>query len=209
MALGDKYATLAELKARVAAGLTLPVDADRDARLNNALDTASRAIEKACGRQFNLASSATARLYEPCSDYLLEVDDFASTSGLIVKLDSAGDGTFATTVASTNYEARPLNNVVDGESGWPYWKLCAINYCWPTYWQRAPMQVTATWGWSAVPSGVHEACLILAEETFKLADTPFGTGGYGQFGIINARKNPNAWLRIAPYAKIDAIVPVA
>lgn len=206
MALGDKYATLPELKARIAAGISLPVDADRDTRLNNALDTASRGIEKACNRQFNVASSATARVFEPCSEYLLEVDDISTTSGLIVKVDSAGDGTYATTVTSTNYELRPLNGVVDGETGWPYWQICAVNYSWPTWWVRAPMQVTATWGWATVPSPVHEACLILAEELFKLSDAPFGTGGYGQFGIIRARENPFCWQRIAPYARDRVLV---
>lgn len=207
MALGDSYASLAELQARIATGQTLP--SSLNMTLTEALATASRAVEKACGRQFNVASSATARVYEPASAYLLEVDDISTTTGLVVKVDSAGDGTFATTVSSTNYELRPLNGISDGESGWPYWQIRAVNYCWPTSWVRAPMQVTATWGWSAVPAGIKEGTLILAEEIYKLRDTPFGTGGYGQFGIIRARQNPNCWLRIAPYAKVDAIVPVA
>ncbi len=206
MALGDKYATLAELKTRVAVGNEAALSTTYDARLNNCLDTASRAIEKACGRQFNVAASATARVYEPRSAYLVDVDDISTTSGLVVKTDTAGDGTYATTVAAANYDLRPLNGVSDGETGWPYYQIVAINYTWPCYWQRAPIQVTATWGWAAVPSGVHEGCLILAEELFKLADAPFGTGGYGQFGIIRARENPFCWQRIAPYARNRVLV---
>lgn len=206
MALGDSYATLAELQLRIAGGVTVP--SSLDATLTQCLATASRAVEKATGRQFNDAGSATARVFEPCSRYLLEVNDFSTNTGLVVKLDSAGDGTYATTVDAANYESRPLNGISDGESGWPYWQLCAVNYCWPSYWSRAPLQVTARWGWTAVPAGVKEGTLILAEEIYKLRDTPFGTGGYGQFGIIHARQNPNVWLRIAPYAVVDAIVPV-
>lgn len=207
MALGDSYATLAELQARIATGQTVP--SSLNTTLTECLATASRAVEKACGRQFNVATSATARVYEPCSDLLVEVDDISTTLGLIVKVDTAGDGTYATTVSSSNYELRPLNGVVDGEQGWPYWQIHAVNYCWPIWWQRAPIQVTATWGWTAVPAGIKEGTLILAEEIYKLRDTPFGTGGYGTFGIIRARQNPNCWLRIAPYAKSAAIVPVA
>lgn len=205
MALGDKYATRAELQDRLAGGgVTIPTTFNT--RLDDALNTASRSIEKACGRQFNDAGSATARVYEPCSGYLVEVDDFSTTTGLIVKIDSAADGTYATTVSATNYDQRPLNGISDGETGWPYWQITAVDYCWPTYWQRAPIQVTARWGWTAVPSGVHEGCLILAEELFKLADSPFGTGGYGQFGIIRARENPFCWQRIAPYARNRILV---
>jgi len=204
MALGDNYATRAELQLRLASGATISTSLND--RLDQALATASRSIEKACGRQFNLASSATARVYEPGSGYLVETDDISSTTGLVVKVDSAADGTYATTVAATNYELRPLNGVSDGEAGWPYWQICAVNYCWPTYWQRAPIQVTAAWGWTAVPAGIKEGCLILAEELFKLADSPFGSGGYGQFGIIRAKENPFCWQRIAPYARNRLLV---
>lgn len=204
MALGDKYATRAELQLRLGSGSTIP--ATLDTRLDDALSAASRGIEKACNRQFNVASSATSRVYEPCSTQLLEVDDISTTTGLVVKVDTAGDGTYATTVAATNYELRPLNGVVNGETGWPYFEVWAVNYSWPSWWQRAPLQVTATWGWAAVPAPVKEACLILAEELFKLADSPFGSGGYGQFGIIRARENPFCWQRIAPYARDRVLV---
>lgn len=203
MALGAKYATRDELKARV--GIPL-ADTDHDTRLDNVLDTASRDIEKATGRQFNDAGSATAREYEPCDTVWLDVDDFSTVTGLVVKVDSAGDGTFATTLASTFYKPYPLNGVVDGETGWPFYQLKAVNYAWPGSYYLPPVQVTARWGWTAVPSGVHEACLILAEELFKLADTPFGTGGYSQFGIIRARVNPHCWQRIAPYVRHRVLV---
>ena len=71
---------------------------------------------------------------------------------------------------------------------------------------RAPLEVTATWGWSAVPTPVKEGCLILAEELYMLKNSPFGVGGYGQFGIIRARENPMVWQRIMPYARDLAMV---
>jgi hypothetical protein len=204
MTLGASYATRAELQLRLASGAT--ISSTLNDRLDAALAVASRAIEKACGRQFNDAGSASARVYEPCTLYAVDVDDFSTTSGLVVKVDTNADGTYASTIAAAAYDLRPLNGIVDGETGWPYYRICAVNSVWPTSWQRAPIQVTAQWGWSAVPAGIKEGCLILAEEMFKLADSPFGTGGYSQFGIIRARENPFCWQRIAPYARHPFLV---
>ncbi|HVE27897.1 MAG TPA: hypothetical protein VNC22_20970 [Sporichthya sp.] len=202
--LGDSYATLAELRARVK--ITDASFTAEDARLTSALAVASRGIEKVCNRQFNDAGSTSAREFEPCHDKWLDIDDFSTTTGLVVKFDSAGDGTFATTLAATTYKAYPLNGIVDGESGWPFWKLKAVNTCWPVYWQLPPIQVTARWGWTAVPAAVKEGCLILAEEVYKLADSPFGVGGYSQFGIVRARDNPMVWARVGPYARDPVLV---
>lgn len=195
------YATLSDLKLRVGATV-----ATNDPRLADALTVASRAVDKACGRSFAPDSVATARVYEPCSTTMVDVDDFWTTTDLVIKTDTAADGTYASTIAAAAYDLRPLNGVVDGETGWPYSRIIAVNSYWPSSWQRAPIQVTARWGWAEVPAGVREGCLILAEEIFKLADSPFGVGGYGQYGVIRARENPNCWLRIAPYAKHPMLI---
>lgn len=195
------YASVADLKLRVGATVTT-----NDARLADALTVASRAVDKACGRSFAPDLTATARVYEPCSEIYVDTDDFWTTTDLVVKVDTAADGTYASTIAAAAYDLRPLNGIVDGETGWPYNRICAVNSVWPTSWQRAPIQVTARWGWAEVPSGVREGTLILAEEIFKLADSPFGVGGYGQYGVIRARENPNCWLRIAPYARHPFLV---
>jgi hypothetical protein len=204
IALGASYATLTELRSRV--GITDAAFTGEDTKLTAALATASRGVEKLCNRQFNVASSATARVYEPWSDRLAKVDDISTTSGLIIKTDTAGDGTYSTTLTSSQYQLRPLNGVVDGETGWPYYEIEAIDQCWPTRWDIAPIQVTSTWGWSAVPAGIKEGCLILAEEIYRLAELPFGVGGYGQFGIIRARANPMVMARIGPYVRDPIMV---
>ncbi len=204
MSLGDSYATLAELRTRV--GISDATFTAADTRLTAALAAASRGIEKVCHRQFNDAGSTSAREYETCDWQWLEVEDFSTTTGLVVKSDTAGDGTFATNLAATTYKAYPLNGIVDSETGWPFWKLKAINTCWPVTWALPPIQVTARWGWTAVPGPVKEGCLILAEEIYKLADSPFGVGGYGQFGIVRARENPMVWARVGPYARDPVMV---
>lgn len=205
MALGDSYSTLALLRSRV--GITDAAYTAEDAKLTTALAVASRGIEKVCHRQFNLASSATARVYYPDKDWFTEIDDFVSITS--VKTDLDDDGTYETTWASTDYQMEPLNGVVDGETGWPYWRLRAVGsnrFPCVSETNRAPLQVTATWGWSAVPAPIAEGCLILAEECYKLKDSPFGVGGYGQFGIIRARENPIVWTKVGPYARDPVLV---
>lgn len=200
MALGANYATLEQLKLRLEM-----TRGDDDNRLNAALAAASRGIEKFCGRQFNLADSASARVYRPTSHCLCMVDDFASLTTL--KTDDSDTGTFGTTWSTTDYELAPLNGVVDGEAGWPYWRIKAVGYSKRFYcYQRATVQVTATWGWPAVPAPVTEACLIAAVELVKLKDTPFGVGGYGDFGIVRVRENPFTARMLAPYQRNSVLV---
>lgn len=201
MGLGDSYATTAELKTRLRI-----LDAADDTQLAEALTVASRSIEQCCNRQFNSAGvTASARLYYVDSMWSTRVDDFSTTAGLVIETDAGGDGTFETTWAAADYELLPLNGVVDGVLGWPYSRIKAVNTCFPVGTRRAPLQVTARWGWAAVPPGIKEATLILAEDLFKLRDSPFGAGGYGEYGRIKARENPNVWMRIAPYVR-DAVL---
>lgn len=200
MALGDSYATMTELKSR----LGIP-DATDDTQLTAALATASRGIESCCRRQFNDAGAASSRLFKVDSPSRAEVDDFSTTTGLIVETDEGGSGAFGAAWSSSFYELQPLNGIVDGITGWPYSRLHAINRYFPVYIRRAPLRVTARWGWTAVPAPVKEATLILAEDIFKLKDSPFGAGGYGDWGRIKARENPNVWLRISPYVR-DAVL---
>lgn len=199
MALGDSYATLTELKSRL--GIT---DTSDDGELTTALAVASRGIEACTHRQFNDAGSASARLFYPDSACRTKVDDFSTTTGLIVETDSGGAGSFATW-SSTEYEVSPLNGVVDGVPGWPFWKIKTVTRFFPCQQLRASLRVTARWGWTTVPAPVKEATLILAEDVFKLSDLPFGAGGYGEYGRIKARENPNVMLRVQPYAR-DAVL---
>lgn len=199
MALGDNYAALAMLKTRL--DLTRN---DDDGRLTAALIAASRGIEKFCGRQFNTAAAPTARKFRPTSHGLCLVDDFQTLTTL--KTDDSNVGSFGTTWAATDYELEPLNGVVDGEAGWPYWRIKAVNarpfYCYP----RATVELTALWGWAAVPAAVTESCLIAAEEISKLKDTPFGIGGYGDFGVIRVRDNPFTARMLNPYRRNPVLV---
>lgn len=207
MALGDPYATLAELKAYI--GISDTVD---DAKLTDALNTASRSVESFCDRQFNAATTATPRIYRP-EDYLwMTVDDFYTTDGLTIKSDEDFDGVFESTWQPVEFELNPINGIVGGELGWPYSTIRAVSgrffpipgwfpvapNGYPVY-RRSTVQVTAQWGWAAVPSAVKQATLIIASETFKLKDAPFGVAGFGDMGVIRVRDNPVVARRLAKY----------
>lgn len=201
MALGDSYATLTELKDRL--GISDAVD---DTKLTTILAVASRGVESECRRQFNDAGSATARVFYPKTTWSAYVDDFSTTTGLAIATDSGWDGTFDITWTTAEYELQPLNGIVDGTTGWPYHHIVAVTRWFPIWSYRASLQVTARWGWTAVPAPVKEATLILAEDLFKLKDSPFGAGGYGDYGRIKARGNPEVCLRLAPYVRSPVLV---
>lgn len=197
MAVGDPYAELASLKSWFKIG-----DTADDSELQIAVDSASRGIEDHCHRQFNDAGSATARVYQPESKCWVVVDDFSTTTGLIVKTDEDDDGVYETTWSASEFEVRPVNGVVNGRPGYPYWEVRTLgSRYFPTTVQRPAVQVTARWGWAAVPKPVEQACLILAAEGFKLKDAPFGVAGFSEFGAVRVRDNPVVARMLAEYVR--------
>lgn len=202
MTLGANYATTAELKTRITQTVST-----FDTQLGEALSVASRAVDRYCGRQFNVAGSATARVYFPDSCERASVDDISTTSGLIIATDAGDDGTYETTWATGDYFLEPLNGVVDGETGWPYSEIVTVGTkTFPVTGRRPSLQVTATWGWAAVPAAVKEATLIMAEHTFKLKDAPWGVAGVDAYGLVRVRENPEACKILAPYRRNPILV---
>lgn len=197
------YASLADLKLYM--GIS---DTSRDAMLLDALTTASRGIEHICGRRFYPDQAATARVFAPRNMTLAKVDDFWTSTGLIVKVDTGDDGTYATTLAATDYELQPFNGVNDGEAGWPYYRIVYITSTWPCSNRRdASVQVTAKWGWATVPGPVKQACVYLAEETFAIKGSPFGIANTSEFGPIRMRTNAKVLDMLKPYQ--DSVVMMA
>jgi hypothetical protein len=199
MALGDPYVELARLKDYLK---FKPDKIEQDENIQDAINAASGEIEKHCNRQFNRTESASARIFEPDDEYTVSVDDFWSTTGLVVEVDTDDDGTFSTVVPASDYEVYPRNGVVDGQIGWPYYELQFVNRL-PVYNRRKGIvRVTAKWGWSEVPEAVRQATVIIAAETFQLKDAPFGTAGMDQFGnIYHVRDNRIAAGKLARYCR--------
>jgi len=197
------YCTTAELKGYL--GHT--TDTVDDTQLADCITTASRAVDHYCGRKFSGDSNATARIFVPKDWEIVITDDFQSTSGLIVAIDTSDTGAFLTTVDSTRYELEPFNQIVDGESGWPYYQIRSL-FCefQPWNYRKGNVQVTAKWGWAAVPQPVKQATIYLALETFKLKGSPFGVANFDQFGPIRVRDNPKVMAMLAPYRRDPVLV---
>lgn len=202
MALGDPYASLTEFKGYI------PVTSTGiDEQITDSLTAASREIEKHCGRQFNTSYVASPRVFHVRDDGLVVVDDFHTVSGLVIKTDTNSDGTYEATLTPGDYQLEPLNGVVDGQSGWPYCRLRARRgYRFPTY-RDALVEVTAQWGWAAVPTAIKQACIALANENLKvIREAPFGVAGTDAFGTIRVRDNQRIRTMLAPYRRYDRAV---
>ena len=147
MALGDPYAAPSELEDRL--GTT-----DTGGHYGVLLDAASRAVESFTGRQFNKTVTATARSYRAVDRLRLPVDDFHTITDLAIVVDG-------TAWAVTDVDPRPWSGVVNGQEGWPFFDLFAVDRTWP-WSRRGKIDVTAQWGWAAVPAPIREATLDVA-----------------------------------------------
>lgn len=201
MAIGDDYAILADLKQLI--GIT---DADDDDLLNDALAAASRGVTKFCRRQFNKVTVASPRKFYPALPRKVRVDDFHTSTDLVVKIDQDDDGTFGTTLDAADYQLEPLGGVVDGEDGWPFSTIRIVDGTLFPRGHRPAVEVTAQWGWDSVPAPVKRATLAVAEELFKLKDAPFGVAGFGDMGSIRVRENPKVAMMLAPYRRHAVLV---
>jgi hypothetical protein len=181
----NPYLTLTELQTSLG---TSTYNAAGDYEL--AIESASRWIDDRCSdparnvvRHFWREESPTARLYHACSRHLVRTGDFADTTGLVVEVDTAGDGVF-TPLAATSWQPEPLVRV----NGHPYTQLCATTYG-PTFplGLRPRVRVTARWGWAAVPGPVKQACQILAVSYLLGKDVISNEDGYsvGSMGPTN------------------------
>lgn len=196
MAISNGYCTLAEVKA--AARITDTID---DTLLELCIESASREIDGYCGRNFFTAgTTATVRTYTATNSDFVPVDDFASTTGFVLATSDGLDGVFGTTWGTADYQLEPLNGVSEGVS-WPYTRIRSTgNKGFPYGDSRAGVQVTARWGWSATPTAIKQATILLSSRLFKRYDSPLGVAGFGDMGAIRvARVDVDVQALIDPY----------
>ncbi|MGH9252140.1 MAG: hypothetical protein ACRD0W_21880 [Acidimicrobiales bacterium] len=203
--LGHLYPTVAALKSRL--GIT---DTSDDLELHGACFSASRDVEQHCQRVFYRSAAATVRTFAPTDPYsvkLPEFNDVVSVSALAT--DSTGDGVYETAWTAIDYQLLPFNPA--GPETKPYTEIKAVAGLrfptLPSFTGRDDrVQISGVFGWPTVPLAVREAALIMAEETFKLKDAPFGVAGFGDFGAVRVRNNPMAAAKLAPYRRHIVLV---
>lgn len=201
MALLADYCTSAELKAYLRI-----TGAEDDAQVALAITSASRVIDQAAGRAFGIDDTPVARVFTPGSAVdAIDLPDIASLTGLVIKTDTAGDYSYSTTLDAADYRLEPLNALVDGR---PWDRISwTTGITIPT--SAAGLQVTAKWGWPAVPTAIKNACLIQAGTILKGGrDSPLGIAGSPEFGNemrLSTRLHPIAAELVRPYENVWAV----
>lgn len=192
------YCTVESLKSRF--GISDTVD---DFELQRAVRAASRRIESYTGRKrFWRDPAVTVRTFTADTSRSVRVPLGISTAtGLVVKTDEDGDNTFERTLTvDTDFLLRPSDALTDG---WPYTEIVlADNYTFPIHSNgRDGVQVTARFGWPAIPDDVAEACLILSHRLFKRKETSSGVVGFDGIGatVRLSRTDPDVAELLSPY----------
>lgn len=196
-----------ELKDR----LGMATDSSQDAQIVLACRSASRWIERFCGRHFYRFTDT--RTYQPVNIWLLDVDDIVSVTQLAV--DNDGDGVFEQAwTQGTDYALRfgdmDFNQLAYGEAR-PYTQVQVVNgasgggsrwfpFTWP-FAHLDRVQIQGVFGWPQVPALVGEAAQILAADWFKMKDAPWGVAGISDIGVVRTAANP--WLaeQLRPYIR--------
>ena len=179
------YCTLQQLAETIGVGIALQTDQDNYMR---AINTASRWVDQWCGRRFYVDQAASARKFTPCAVDWLDVDDFSTTTGLVIKTNPTADGaTYQTTITAGDYLLRPVNSTgPNGVSGWPFTSIQLMATSWLAGNFQPSAEITAKWGWAAIPDDVQQATIHAAEYIYKTKDAPFGSAGIGDLGITRA-----------------------
>lgn len=193
----------------LAAWLGITDDNQDNAILANVVTAVSRWVDGFCDRKFDLDTNATARIYSPASCAVVEIDDIGSTSGLVIATGT-GDGTYPTVLTGAQYQLRPPNAALATPEAKPYTEVLAVGTAWPwpvSTGRPETVQVTAKWGWPAVPAAVAESCLIQGARVFKRRGSPEGVAGFGEFGVVRVanRLDPDVQQMLAPYRKLTAV----
>ena len=167
-AVTDAYATAAEYR--------LAVDKDsaaEDAEILTDLTAVSRYLERRLDQFFTQDASAVARLYDGNGEKRLYLDSHslvpgvASVTGLTVKVDLNADydvtDTGETLTKDTHFWLGPWDTDKGSEARpWTFMEIVPTNSAlsaWPK--QLRSVEVTAIFGWPAVPQTIKRGCIEL------------------------------------------------
>ncbi len=175
--------------------ITDPEEHDPD-QLAEWATTASRDIDKACGRQFGRVDAVQTRRYISTYDrresrYLTPIDDLFSADDLVVTVA----GTLLT--VDVHFELWPLNAPLNGK---PYESIQL------TYGGGPLLLTSPNWGWAAVPAGVKTGAKLQGARLSVRPDSPFGVAGSPQLEgggetRLTAALDPDARSSIRPYIR--------
>lgn len=180
-----------------------------------AVNAANQRVESYCDRIFSTTAiaDASSRTFFPSSGGYCDVDDFWETTALVVELDFGDDGTYETTwTLNTDFYLEPLNGLINGRSR-PYNRIVPTNgRVFPYCSTRPSVQVTAAWGWAAIPAEVTQAALMIAARLFRRKDSVEGVlGGFDDFGIrrVSRYEDPDVQMLLRDYVNPRTAIGIA
>ncbi len=196
MAITNGYCTLAEVKAALRI-----TDSTDDTLLENAVEGASRRVDGYCGRWFYKTSSTALGVFA-FDAYNVPIRDIANTS-VTVKTDDDGDGTYETTwTQNTDYQLYPLVATLNSQ---PYNRIVAVGAkSYPIFLSPSKplIEVTAEFGWNAVPDDIREATILLAMRGFARLNAALGVVGFADMAIQVRAVDPDVRDLLNPFRKI-------
>ncbi|HEX5120359.1 MAG TPA: head-tail connector protein [Pseudonocardiaceae bacterium] len=215
------YCTSAELKAYVRIA---DDDTEDDAQVALAVTAASRAVDRATGRQFGTTTTAVDRFYTaefrpgrhqrghpsgfvftvdpipgvigPHGHWAVDVDDVQDDTGLTVSYDTNGDETYSLTV--TDYRLLDINAQADGKpwTGLRFARDADVRDV------EFGVKVHAIFGWTSVPDTIKQATLLQASRLLSRRDSPYGVAGSPEAGTeirLLPKLDPDVALTVRPY----------
>lgn len=175
MAIGDPYINTSDYQAIVGA-----IDGGSNAAILSDLTAVSRWVDRKLGRFFNQDATPTVRYFTvppgrraPPLDWaesenpyrwgnyqrVLQVDDIASSNGLVIKIDEHNTGNFSAINAlnTSDYILTPENAPLGPEAR-PWESITIPDYSSQGGFRaRCRVQVTAVWGWPSIPPAIRRA----------------------------------------------------
>ena len=183
-------------------------------RVTGAIDAASVAIDNDTGRTFSATTATklfsideyvTSRRFLTGSHgfsdsgYTLSVPDLISITTL--KFDDNDDGVYDLTITPSEYELDGLHQTADG---WPYDTVRMLNRNFPYGGRRRKrIEIVGSWGFTAVPSPINQACSLLAAQLAQRSMVAlFGVQSFGDLGAQAVRtKDPHYMQLISAYQR--------
>ena len=158
--------------------LRIDIPTDEDADIDGVVDATQDLLEDVTGRRWVVASGSSTRYYAPRApgqDFIRIHDAVSVTSvtndGQVVPVWSAATG---------GYQLEPLNSLDWAGGARPFETIRYIGSYWRFDNFRATVAVTASWGWSAIPSQVERAAYVLAKDIWTFRDQQ-NTTGFDEF----------------------------